>query len=274
MTIKLHDLKPAPGLKTARTRVGRGEGSKGKTAGRGTKGTKARKNVPATFEGGQMPLHMRADAVVLDLHHCVAILPENADARIFGVGVLRHVRQRLGDDEVGDGLHRRRHPPLGDLVDLDRHGRAAGQRLERRRRRPRSVRIAGWMPRASSRSSSSALASSSRAPSRIRSATSGSVRSLVLARPSCSDSADEPLLRAVVQVALQRAALGHADLDDLAPARPAARRRAPCSSASRRSFSSASAAAAPAARTRPGSSSSAASWTIARHRHRPRARSR
>src|SRR5260370_24247014 len=59
MTIKLHDLKPAKGSKTTRTRVGRGEGSKGKTAGRGTKGTKARKNVPATFEGGQMPIHMR-----------------------------------------------------------------------------------------------------------------------------------------------------------------------------------------------------------------------
>ncbi len=59
MTIKLHDLRPAPGSKTARTRVGRGEGSKGKTAGRGTKGTKARKNVPSTFEGGQMPIHMR-----------------------------------------------------------------------------------------------------------------------------------------------------------------------------------------------------------------------
>jgi large subunit ribosomal protein L15 len=59
MTIKLHDLKPAPGEKTPKTRVGRGEGSKGKTAGRGTKGTKARKNVPVTFEGGQMPIHMR-----------------------------------------------------------------------------------------------------------------------------------------------------------------------------------------------------------------------
>ncbi|MCH9666897.1 MAG: 50S ribosomal protein L15 [Actinomycetia bacterium] len=59
MTIKLHDLRPAPGAKTAKTRVGRGEGSKGKTAGRGTKGTKARKNVPVTFEGGQMPIHMR-----------------------------------------------------------------------------------------------------------------------------------------------------------------------------------------------------------------------
>jgi large subunit ribosomal protein L15 len=59
VTIKLHDLRPAPGSKTPRTRVGRGEGSKGKSAGRGTKGTKARKNVPATFEGGQMPIHMR-----------------------------------------------------------------------------------------------------------------------------------------------------------------------------------------------------------------------
>ena len=57
--IRLHDLRPAKGAKTAKTRVGRGEGSKGKTAGRGTKGTGARKNVPAGFEGGQMPLHMR-----------------------------------------------------------------------------------------------------------------------------------------------------------------------------------------------------------------------
>jgi len=59
MTIKLHDLKPAPGAKTKRTRVGRGEGSKGKTAGRGTKGTKARYQVPVGFEGGQMPLQRR-----------------------------------------------------------------------------------------------------------------------------------------------------------------------------------------------------------------------
>ena len=59
MTIKIHDLRPAPGAKTAKTRVGRGEGSKGKTAGRGTKGTGARKNVSPRFEGGQMPLHKR-----------------------------------------------------------------------------------------------------------------------------------------------------------------------------------------------------------------------
>ena len=59
MTLKLHHLRPAPGAKTAKTRVGRGEASKGKTAGRGTKGTGARYQVPAGFEGGQMPIHMR-----------------------------------------------------------------------------------------------------------------------------------------------------------------------------------------------------------------------
>lgn len=59
MTLKLHHLRPAPGAKTTKTRVGRGEASKGKTAGRGTKGTKARGQVPVAFEGGQMPLHMR-----------------------------------------------------------------------------------------------------------------------------------------------------------------------------------------------------------------------
>jgi len=59
MTLKLHHLRPAPGAKTAKTRVGRGGGSKGKTAGRGTKGSKARGQVPARFEGGQMPIHMR-----------------------------------------------------------------------------------------------------------------------------------------------------------------------------------------------------------------------
>ena len=59
MTIKVHHLRPAPGSRAARTRVGRGEGSKGKTAGRGTKGSHARKQVPASFEGGQTPIHRR-----------------------------------------------------------------------------------------------------------------------------------------------------------------------------------------------------------------------
>ena len=59
MPLKVHHLRPAQGSHTKRTRVGRGEGSKGKTAGRGTKGSKARGRIPATFEGGQMPIHMR-----------------------------------------------------------------------------------------------------------------------------------------------------------------------------------------------------------------------
>ena len=59
MVIRIHHLRPAAGANRDKVRVGRGEGSKGKSAGRGTKGTKARKNVPAGFEGGQMPIHMR-----------------------------------------------------------------------------------------------------------------------------------------------------------------------------------------------------------------------
>ncbi|BEH02917.1 MAG: 50S ribosomal protein L15 [Propionibacterium sp.] len=60
MALKVHHLRPAPGAHTDAKRVGRGEGGKGgKTAGRGTKGSGARKNIPENFEGGQMPLHMR-----------------------------------------------------------------------------------------------------------------------------------------------------------------------------------------------------------------------
>ena len=59
MALKVHHLRPAPGAKTSKTRKGRGEASKGKTSGRGTKGTRARNQVAASFEGGQMPLHMR-----------------------------------------------------------------------------------------------------------------------------------------------------------------------------------------------------------------------
>src|SRR6478736_6052496 len=58
--LKVHHLRPAPGAKKDKTRVGRGEGSKGKTAGRGTKGSKARNNIRPGFEGGQLPYHMRA----------------------------------------------------------------------------------------------------------------------------------------------------------------------------------------------------------------------
>ena len=58
--LKVHHLRPAPGARSAKIRVGRGEGGRrGKTAGRGTKGTKARYQVPEGFQGGTTPLHMR-----------------------------------------------------------------------------------------------------------------------------------------------------------------------------------------------------------------------
>lgn len=91
MAIRIHDLQPAPGAKKAKTRVGRGEGSKGKTAGRGTKGTKARKTVKAGFEGGQMPLQVRLPKLkgfkphnrtvyqVVNLDRLVEIFPEGGE---------------------------------------------------------------------------------------------------------------------------------------------------------------------------------------------------
>ncbi|MBA3991698.1 MAG: 50S ribosomal protein L15 [Propionibacteriales bacterium] len=104
MTLKLHHLRPAPGAKTAKTRVGRGEGSKGKTAGRGTKGTKARYQVSAGFEGGQMPLHMRLPKLkgfknpfrvefqVVNLDRLSELFPEGGDvtpAALVSKGAVR-----------------------------------------------------------------------------------------------------------------------------------------------------------------------------------------
>ena len=93
-TLKVHHLRPAPGAKTAKTRVGRGEGSKGKTAGRGTKGTSARYQVPQGFEGGQMPLHMRLPKLrgftnpfrvqyqVVNLDRLSELFPEGGDVSV------------------------------------------------------------------------------------------------------------------------------------------------------------------------------------------------
>ena len=117
--IKLHDLKPAPGSKTAKTRVGRGEGSKGKTAGRGTNGTKARKNVPATFEGGQMPIHMRLPKLkgfrnrfrvefqVVNVGQLATLFPEGGSVGVDDLvarGAVRDGRpvKVLGDGDLGD----------------------------------------------------------------------------------------------------------------------------------------------------------------------------
>jgi large subunit ribosomal protein L15 len=118
MTIKVHHLRPAPGAKTAKTRVGRGEGSKGKTAGRGTKGSKARKNISAAFEGGQMPLHMRLPKLkgfknrnrveyqVVNLSRLAELFPEGGvvgPAELVEAGAVRkgELVKVLGDGELG-----------------------------------------------------------------------------------------------------------------------------------------------------------------------------
>ena len=115
MTIKLHHLRPAPGSKTDKTRVGRGEGSKGKTAGRGTKGTKARKNVPAGFEGGQMPIHMRLPKLkgftnrnrvvfqVVNLRDIERLFPEGGQIGIPELIAKGAVRKNEPVKVLGDG---------------------------------------------------------------------------------------------------------------------------------------------------------------------------
>jgi large subunit ribosomal protein L15 len=118
MVIKIHHLRPAPGAKTDKTRVGRGEGSKGKSAGRGTKGSKARKNVPAWFEGGQMPIHMRLPKVkgfrnrfkvtfqVINLDRLAELYPQGGtvtadDLRESGAVRKRQPVKVLGTGDLG-----------------------------------------------------------------------------------------------------------------------------------------------------------------------------
>ena len=115
MTIKLHHLRPAPGSKTDKTRVGRGEGSKGKTAGRGTKGTKARKNVPAGFEGGQMPIHMRLPKLkgftnrnrieyqVVNVGDIARLFPQGGTIGVDELGAAGAVRKNKLVKVLGDG---------------------------------------------------------------------------------------------------------------------------------------------------------------------------
>ena len=115
--LKVHHLRPAPGAKTAKTRVGRGEGSKGKTAGRGTKGTKARYQVPERFEGGSMPMHMRLPKLrgfknpfrteyqVVNLDRLQLLFPEGGQVSVDDLvakGAVRdgHLVKVLGTGEI------------------------------------------------------------------------------------------------------------------------------------------------------------------------------
>jgi large subunit ribosomal protein L15 len=119
--LKIHNLRPAPGAKTAKTRVGRGEASKGKTAGRGTKGTKARNQVPESFEGGQMPLHMRLPKLkgfknpfkteyqVVNLDKLAALYPEGGEVTVEDLVAKGAVRKNslvkvLGQGEISVAL--------------------------------------------------------------------------------------------------------------------------------------------------------------------------
>ncbi|HOZ57304.1 MAG TPA: 50S ribosomal protein L15 [Nakamurella multipartita] len=115
--MKLHDLRPAKGAKRAKVRVGRGEGSKGKTAGRGTKGTGARKNVSPRFEGGQLPLHMRLPKLkgfknrfkvtfqVVNVGQLAELFPQGGTvgvAELVAAGAVRkgHKVKVLGDGDL------------------------------------------------------------------------------------------------------------------------------------------------------------------------------
>lgn len=113
--IKLHDLRPAKGANKAKTRVGRGEASKGKTAGRGTKGTKARKQVSAAFEGGQMPLHMRLPKLkgfknpakvtfqVVNVSDLEKAFPQGGDIAVADIVAAGLVRAKQPVKVLGDG---------------------------------------------------------------------------------------------------------------------------------------------------------------------------
>ena len=94
--LKVHHLRPVPGSHTAKTRVGRGEGSKGKTAGRGTKGTKARYQVKVGFEGGQMPLHMRTPKLRGFKN------PFRVEYQVVNLSKLAELYPTGGDVTVGD----------------------------------------------------------------------------------------------------------------------------------------------------------------------------
>lgn len=113
--LKVHHLRPAPGARTPKTRVGRGQGSKGKTAGRGTKGTKARYQVPERFEGGSMPLHMRLPKLrgftnrnkvtyqVVNLDRLAQLYPDGGEVNVAGLVAKGAVRDGYPVKVLGTG---------------------------------------------------------------------------------------------------------------------------------------------------------------------------
>src|SRR5829696_1886720 len=113
--LKVHHLRPAPGAKKDKTRVGRGEGSKGKTAGRGTKGSKARGNIRPGFEGGQLPYHMRAPKLrgfknpfrveyqVVNLEKLAELYPKGGDVTIDDLVEKGAVRKNERVKVLGNG---------------------------------------------------------------------------------------------------------------------------------------------------------------------------
>ena len=113
--LKVHHLRPAPGAKKSKTRVGRGEGSKGKTAGRGTKGSKARTTVRIGFEGGQMPLHMRTPKLrgfknpfrveyqVVNLDKLAELYPAGGDVTVSDLVAKGAVRKNEKVKVLGTG---------------------------------------------------------------------------------------------------------------------------------------------------------------------------
>ena len=115
MTLKVHHLRPAPGAHTRKSRVGRGEGSKGKSAGRGTKGSKARTQVPASFEGGQMPLHMRVPKLkgfrnpfrveyqIVNLDKLAALYPDGGEVTVDDLAAKGAVRKGRPVKVLGTG---------------------------------------------------------------------------------------------------------------------------------------------------------------------------
>jgi large subunit ribosomal protein L15 len=113
--LKVHHLRPAPGAKKDKTRVGRGEGSKGKTAGRGTKGSKARNNIRPGFEGGQLPYHMRAPKLrgfknpfrveyqVVNLEKLAELYPKGGDVTVADLVDKGAVRKNERVKVLGNG---------------------------------------------------------------------------------------------------------------------------------------------------------------------------